>query len=207
MSIEFNLLYRWHACISQQDTAWTEQLFKTLFPGKEWDKVWRTPLFSSFPDSAIDHHRGLPRGLSHENATWPRYQNLDLRRVSCPGNHANFGTQALLSLERGLDGSFKDADIANYLLNATESAASAFKARGIPSALKVIEVMGIEQGRTWGACSINEFRKFVGLKREAHSCQTPIQWLTFAHSLRKLRGMEPGPGDPQGCRKLVQRHQ
>lgn len=39
VSIEFNLLYRWHASISQQDTAWTEQVFKKLFPGKEWDQV------------------------------------------------------------------------------------------------------------------------------------------------------------------------
>lgn len=196
MSIEFNLLYRWHACISQQDTAWTEQLFKKLFPGKEWDQVRRTPLLSSFPDPVIDHHRGLQRSLSHENAAWPRYQNLDLWRVSCSGNHAKLSAQALLSLERGPDGSFKDADIAKYLLNATESAASAFKARGIPSVLKVIEIMGIKQGRTWGACSINEFRKFFGLKREVHPDQTHVRCLMFARSLRKLRGMEPGPRDP-----------
>jgi linoleate 10R-lipoxygenase len=42
VSIEFNLLYRWHACVSQQDTAWTEQVFKKLFPGKEWDQVRKT---------------------------------------------------------------------------------------------------------------------------------------------------------------------
>lgn len=83
-------------------------------------------------------------------------------------------TQASLSLQRGPDGSFEDADIANFLHNATESAASAFKARGIPSVLRVIEIMGIEQGRAWGACSLNEFRKFVGLKREVPWQLTPI---------------------------------
>ena len=31
----------------------------------------------------------------------------------------------------------------------TESAACAFKARGIPTVLRVIEIMGIEQGRAW----------------------------------------------------------
>lgn len=79
-----------------------------------------------------------------------------------------------LSLKRGPDGSFKDADIANILHNATESAACAFKARGIPSVLRVIEIMGIEQGRAWGACSLNEFRKFVGLKREVPSQSSRI---------------------------------
>jgi len=79
----------------------------------------------------------------------------------------SLSTHALPSLERGPDGSFGDADIANFLHSATESAACGFKARGIPSVLRVIEIMGIEQGRAWGACSLNEFRKFVGLKREA----------------------------------------
>ena len=91
---------------------------------------------------------------------------MDLWRVSNAADRLMFVAQNLPSLTRGPDGSFKDADIANYLLNATESAASAFKARGIPSVLRVIEILGIEQGRAWGACSLNEFRKFMGLKRE-----------------------------------------
>ena len=48
VSIEFNLLYRWHACMSQQDTSWTEQVFKKLFPGKEWDQVRRTGVSRHF---------------------------------------------------------------------------------------------------------------------------------------------------------------
>jgi hypothetical protein len=39
-----------------------------------------------------------------------------------------------------------------------------FKARGVPEVLRIIEIMGIEAGRKWGACSLNEFRKFLGLK-------------------------------------------
>lgn len=40
MSVEFNLMYRWHACISKSDTEWTEKTFKGLFgEGVEWDKV------------------------------------------------------------------------------------------------------------------------------------------------------------------------
>jgi linoleate 10R-lipoxygenase len=94
---------------------------------------------------------------------------VDLWRVSNTADRRKLFAQNLPSLTRGPDGSFKDADIANYLLNATESAASAFKARGIPSVLRVIEILGIEQGRAWGACSLNEFRKFIGLRREVPS--------------------------------------
>ena len=39
--------------------------------------------------------------------------------------------------------------------------------------------MGIEQGRAWGACSLNEFRKFIGLRRRAPPKRVLIQHLTF----------------------------
>ncbi|TDL18559.1 heme peroxidase [Rickenella mellea] len=61
-------------------------------------------------------------------------------------------------------GRFADADLAAILQNATDKRAGALRARGIPAVLRVVEVMGIEQSRSWGACSLNEFRKFMGLK-------------------------------------------
>lgn len=60
---------------------------------------------------------------------------------------------------------FSDKDLAQTLQNATDDMAQAFRARGIPAAFKVIEVMGIKQARAWNVCSLNEFRKFLGLKR------------------------------------------
>lgn len=30
--------------------------------------------------------------------------------------------------------------------------------------MRVIEQLGIQQARNWGACSLNEFRRFLGLK-------------------------------------------
>jgi hypothetical protein len=32
--------------------------------------------------------------------------------------------------------------------------------------MRLHEVMGLEQSRAWGVCTMNEFRKFIGLKRE-----------------------------------------
>lgn len=61
-------------------------------------------------------------------------------------------------------GAFNTTDLAALLQAATSASASAFKARGIPAVLRVVEVMGIEQGRRWGSCTMNEFRKFMGLK-------------------------------------------
>lgn len=64
-----------------------------------------------------------------------------------------------ISLERQSDGKFKDDDLSRILQDATQHSAGAFKARGIPDSLRVVEIMGIEQARTWGACTLNEFRK------------------------------------------------
>ena len=58
------------------------------------------------------------------------------------------------SLERDADGRFKDSDLANILYNSTEARAGAYGARRIPEALRVIEMMGIEQARSWGTCSV-----------------------------------------------------
>jgi len=39
-----------------------------------------------------------------------------------------------------------------------------FGARNIPTVMRVIEVMGIEQARKWNVASLNEFRKFFSLE-------------------------------------------
>lgn len=33
--------------------------------------------------------------------------------------------------------------------------------------MRLHEIMGIEQNRRWGVCSLNDFRTFLGLKRES----------------------------------------
>lgn len=35
VSIEFNLMYRWHATLSEKDTEWITQEFQSLFPGQD----------------------------------------------------------------------------------------------------------------------------------------------------------------------------
>lgn len=40
----------------------------------------------------------------------------------------------------------------------------AFGANNIPKCLKSITILGMQQARKWGLGSLNEFRKFFGLK-------------------------------------------
>ena len=39
VSMEFNLMYRWHATLSEQDTEWTENHFKELFETEDLSSV------------------------------------------------------------------------------------------------------------------------------------------------------------------------
>ncbi|KAJ7176578.1 heme peroxidase [Mycena filopes] len=132
VSIEFNLLYRWHATLSEKDTEWTENLFNELFEGQD---------FSSL--TADDFKR-----VAHEKMV----PDPDLRKWT------------FNKLQRGPDGRFKDGDLAHILHDSTSWRAGAYKARGIPEVLRVIETLGIEQARRWGTCSMNDFRRFLGLK-------------------------------------------
>ncbi|KAF8629714.1 hypothetical protein AX15_003313 [Amanita polypyramis BW_CC] len=131
VSVEFNLLYTWHATLSLQDTEWTTNMIKEFFGGEDLDTV-------------------SPTQFKHSASKLTPKE--DVRKWTFGG------------LERTETGFFKDADLARVLHNAIEWRAAAFKARGVPEALRVIEVMVIERARKWGTCTLNEFRKFMGLK-------------------------------------------
>jgi hypothetical protein len=39
VSLEFNLVYRWHAVVSARDDTWTQGFTKKIFPGKDISKL------------------------------------------------------------------------------------------------------------------------------------------------------------------------
>ena len=74
-------------------------------------------------------------------------------------------------------GMYKDSDLCKILSKATDNVAGAFKARGTPAIMQVIEVLAIATARNdWSTCTLNEFRKFLNLK--PHSTFTG-QFLTL----------------------------
>ncbi|KAF9219282.1 heme peroxidase [Gyrodon lividus] len=132
VSIEFSLLYHWHASISAQDEARLNGLFGQLFEDKDPTTV-----------------------------TIKEFREVVRRKLVPPGD---VQTWTFDGLQRGPDGSFADQDLARILQDATEQRAGAFRARGCPAVMRVIEILAIEQGRKWGACTLNEFRSFMGLR-------------------------------------------
>ena len=144
VSVEFNLLYRFHSCISKKDEGWINNFFLKLFPGKNPDDL--------------------------ANVSWMELgQALQLFEQSIPKDPS---VRTFSGLERQADGKFKDEDLVRVLKEAMEDPAGVFGARTIPKALKIVEVLGIKQARKWQVASLNEFRQFFGLKR--HEAFTDI---------------------------------
>ncbi|TFK85570.1 heme peroxidase [Polyporus arcularius HHB13444] len=133
-SVEFNVLYRWHATTAEKDIQWTESIFKQAFGDKPLDKL-----------ELRDFTSGVVK-------TW---QTVD----------PNPRTRTFFGIQRGPDGRFKDDDLAKILHDATEKVAGAYRARGSPAALRIVEMLGMTQARQWGVCTMNEFRSFLGLKQ------------------------------------------
>ncbi|KAK7458169.1 hypothetical protein VKT23_010077 [Stygiomarasmius scandens] len=131
-SVEFNVLYRWHTTIADDDDKWTQNVFQSVF------------------------------GKAHNELTEEDFAKAFVQLVSKVNPDPSQRTFA--NLKRGPDGRFSDDDLAKVLHDATERPACAF-GHGTPEVLKIIEVMGIQQARSWGVCSMNEFREFLGLKK------------------------------------------
>ncbi|KAI9777325.1 MAG: hypothetical protein M1839_008933 [Geoglossum umbratile] len=67
-------------------------------------------------------------------------------------------------LERQANGSYRDEDVVKILTASIEDPAGSFGANNVPKVLRAVEILGIQQARKWKCCSLNEFRKFFGLK-------------------------------------------
>lgn len=123
-SVEFNLLYRWHATLSQADEKWVENMFEKSFPGTSWDDI-DIKMFAQVTEDLKETGKA------------------DARKWTFAG------------LQRGHDGKFKDGDLAKIMMDATEHPAGAFKARGTPSVMKIVEIMTMKMSRKWGVCTVS----------------------------------------------------
>ncbi|KAK7422650.1 hypothetical protein QQX98_001438 [Neonectria punicea] len=137
VSVEFNLLYRFHSCISKKDEQWINNFFLKLFPGRNPDDL--------------------------ANVSWVELgQALQSFEQNTPKDPS---VRTFDGLERQADGTFKDDDLARILKEAMDDPAGRFGARMVPKALKIVEILGINQARKWQVASLNEFREFFGLKQ------------------------------------------
>jgi linoleate 10R-lipoxygenase len=174
VSIEFNLLYRWHATASEADTAWTEKRFSEVMGGADPRRVIYISLSLFTSSDSISRNRP-PWGSSF------RRQRGRLIMLLISPNGLSAGLLCRLvalicdtyawnySLTRE-HGRFRDEDLARILQNATEAPAGAYKARGTPEVLRIVELLSIEQGRAWGACTVSILRFIPALDPGSICC-------------------------------------
>ncbi|KAI9697077.1 MAG: hypothetical protein M1836_005039 [Candelina mexicana] len=132
VSAEFNIVYRWHSCISDKDDKWTQELFKELF-GKPAHELSMQELLM-----------GLGK--------WEHSLDKDPFK------------RDFAHLKRESDGKFNDDDLVEIITSGIEDTAGAFGANNVPSVLRAVSILGMQQARKWNTGSLNEFRKFFGLK-------------------------------------------
>lgn len=128
VSVEFAVLYHWHAALSAADDKWMEYMLRDNLPElKSLDEI-TLPLFAK-----------VVKTEGH-------------KLMATPPRNWTFG-----GLKRGPDGRFSDVDLAEILKDCIEEPAHAFGAHGTPQSLKIVDIMGIMQAReTFNVCTMNE---------------------------------------------------
>lgn len=129
VSVEFAVLYHWHAALSAADAEWMETLIK-----------WNLPDLKSLDDMTPELFGKI---LMQEGG----------KLMSTPAKDWTFN-----GLKRGSDGRFNDAELAALIKDCVEEPAHAFGHNGTPAALKVVDIMGQLQARdVFNVCTMNEY--------------------------------------------------
>jgi len=134
VSAEFNLVYRWHAAISDRDDKWSQDLFAELFEGKKAEDVPQREFLGKL-----------------------MVLETELTALEPP-------QRPFAKLNRQLDGTFKDEDLIKIITSSVNDCANAFGPRQVPAVMKAVEILGIQQARSWNLATLNEFRKHFLLK-------------------------------------------
>ncbi|PLW12028.1 hypothetical protein PCANC_20450 [Puccinia coronata f. sp. avenae] len=157
VSIEFNILYRWHSCLSMRQTQWLEEKMSKGLPSRKWDDLNEGAFMKAM--------ESLMKELNAGPGTDPRKWKLSKYEVN-PATIGGAETVEQGTYERDPNtGRFRDEDIARILRDSTNDVAGAFGAHHTPAVLRWIDCQGMRTARdVWRACTLNEFREYLGLK-------------------------------------------
>jgi hypothetical protein len=128
VSVEFAVLYHWHAALSAADDKWMEMIIQRSLPEVK-----------SLDEMTVDKYKKIMMVEGH-------------KLMANQAKDWTFG-----GLQRGADGRFSDVDLAEILKDCIEEPAHAFGAHGTPASLKVVDIMGQLQARdVFNVCTMNE---------------------------------------------------
>lgn len=133
VSVEFNLLYRWHSTISKRDEKWSNNMFKSVLEGQDPSTLR--------PEELAQVFRRFLGKQPDDPAQW-KFDGMTR------------------DPETGL---INDQELVDCLTASTEDVAGAFGSRNVPICMKAIEMLGMQQARNWNVATLNEFRMYFGL--------------------------------------------
>lgn len=128
VSVEFAVLYHWHAALSAADDQWMENVIRKHIPDLQ-----------SIDDVTAADFKKVMMTEGHQ-------------LMATPPKEWTFG-----GLQRGPDGKFNDVDLAEIIKDCIEEPAHAFGAHSTPASLKIVDIMGQLQARDmFNVCTMNE---------------------------------------------------
>ncbi|KAK9774996.1 putative Heme peroxidase-domain-containing protein [Seiridium cardinale] len=156
VTIEFNLLYRFHCAISLRDEVYTESFLNELKALRQFDWKSQDPTKQgqewSPKDITLEQFAALTRGPSEPKE--PCDQEFGLLLDPKYSFKRNKDTQL-----------FDDQQMIDELLRSMDEPISNFGPRNVPKCLKPVEILGILQARKWEIGTLNDFREFFQMKR------------------------------------------
>lgn len=145
VTVEFNLLYRFHCAISLKDEAYTEAFMK--------EKMFVDDPKKLNLDQFVEIMKmGAAAQSAHPVEPWEQTFGLE--------------TDEKLHFDRNpFTGLFDDQKMVDALSAAMDDPISNFGPRNVPKCLKPVEIMGIIQARKWETGTLNDFREFFMMPR------------------------------------------
>lgn len=134
VSAEFNLVYRWHSTVSDRDEKWTKEMWEGIF------------------------------GEGRDAKSVSKYEFLAGLNEVYKRTDPDPSKRKFAGLERAQDGSLPDQGLVDILVSSIEDCANSFGPNRVPPIFRAIEILGIEQARSWNLGSLNEFRKYFNLE-------------------------------------------
>ncbi|KAL8697068.1 MAG: hypothetical protein Q9224_002486 [Gallowayella concinna] len=162
VTVEFNLLYRFHCAISLKDEDYTERFMLETLKEMEGskEKLKGSQAEASSGDSLDIKSLSMPRfgamaaALQKDSKKSPWLQEFGLKN-----------SQSQTFKRNAVTGLFDDQLMIEQLRTSMDDPISQFGPRNVPRSLKNVEIMGILQARKWEIGTLNDFRDFFGLGR------------------------------------------
>lgn len=182
VSVEFNLLYRFHSPISRREAAWTEELMVGLMKA------------SGIIEGTEPMHGPRPENQYSEDAVRKGevpvpdflnvYESLKSYRPTAKAKKKmpffpegfdrvvdrSMNPKQKFAFERNPKNGnkFDDEQLVAEMIRVIEDPICNFGPQNVPKVLKQIEILGTLQARKWEVATLNEFREFFGLPKHKH---------------------------------------